>query len=836
MANVTKKLPQKRNPLDTLKLLRAMLPELDAASLAAFGFILLLTVLVALFSIAPNGARNAERLGQWRPFFSNTDALNALEVDFDSETGRVRLREKPGELDALLDDPSSRAYVRAHLNRFNRQVKGRRYHPGMVPEDCIFSVTFQGGEGGKKVAVLEVNDLSAHNRYPRTGLRYANLGPIYANPRAKPAPFLSDGYMGLMLQPGSDATASLELASSGIFTAGSLTLSDTHGMGRATLWPKEDGSAVFVRAEGGNTIFIDNNAPEIGEDRELRNGQIVEIAGRFFETRIEAGNVLATAAQRGLGSKRLYPMGPHFHIVGPFATTGAHQSLGIEYMFREYLEGIPEEAVPPGELWLTLDPALTSELTQSVRRLALQSTTRTASGLMMNAKTGAVLAMAASPAGYDPGKREDILKLFDTNADRRANHGCFKRHVIGSVTKPLFAFLALYLMPETAAMQIETGNRANTMALFGHDLYSEGHPPFKITRNKVDFATYLIHSDNTFQHSLGMLMLAGVTHLSEIPEPWRKAGPRGETLLNPIQNAQFLQVGSLGQGRKNRLSIRRDNPFAVALREVFDVETTPGGKLADDRDISIYGRLLETQAELLRRRYPSLDDPEAVILRRSAVCAPESPRMELEAVRNTKDASNILFGANRNMWTDIKLCESFSRMVTGRKVKARLVYQYRNTLGEKPPLQEIGSEDKVANADLGVPELIVLEEEAPPLTLPGDGGDFPFRELRKHLAQVPIQGTAELLKPAIQSIRAKPGFGRFTLFGKTGTIDDGKPDSKLFMGVFGFWDAGIQEFEGTAISFVFYLKNAEDPDAILKIIAESLPRWLPLLADRSGST
>ncbi len=780
--------------------------------MVGFGFPAFLLAAVIVSAIRPMGVRGTAELGRWRPFLTTDDANYAIAVEYEPSSGTVTLREKPVELATVLPDTRGQEYVRTHIRRFNRSVRGRRYFPSLLPKDCVLLVELESSGGGRVSPLLRVRDLSPYDALPVRARRVNPLGPIYMRPSSRPVPFFSDGYVGLFLNPETPGSIqSVDLTRAGLYSAGQVTLLDENGSAKARIRPAEDGNAVFVRGEGGKQIFIDNNAPQNGVERPVKQGQLVEIAGRFFETRVESSGILALSSKRGNREKRLYPMGPHLHIIGPVSLTGLHQPLGIEYMFREYLEGVPEEDVDPGAIWLTIDPDLQSLFGESVKKLVKESETGIASGLIMNAKTGAILAMAAEPKAYDPGSLDQVYKLLDSGADRAANHGCFKRHVVGSVTKPFFAFLALHLHPEVTNLRVRTrGNQ--TDKIFGHDLYGARDRYFTIKHASMDFREYLVQSANSFQHSLGMLLLADIESFEEAPAPWRARDNSGAIALDPTRDGDALKLGGLGAVGRNSLVVRNENRFATALRSIFEIQTAPGEGIPNDRDISIYEGLLDTAAEVLQRQHPDLSDARAVLLRRSAVCAPETPRMELDGIRNTKDASNVLFGGNRNNWTDVKLCESFSRMVTGRKVRARLVYQFLDTL--------------TSAQKTGEPELVVLEEEAPLFRIPEEIRDSRvFDELRSQLEQVPRRGTAKLLAPTLTALRQAEGMGRFRLFAKTGTIDDGKPDSKLFLGCFGIWDEARRDFEGNAFTFVFYLKNARDPDAILKEVAHSLEAW-----------
>lgn len=831
----TRKLPRPKP--DPARILGALRPALvqgwrrlrttkpDGFTAVGLGFAVLLTLAVLIAALRPYGSDQRETLGEWRSWLDQATARRAVEVIYTPDSGRVRLKRVDG-IAALEGDSRRQRFLQTHINRFNQATSGRPYQPNLVPRDCIFTVRMEN-VGNRRNAVLEIRDLSAYNSYPTNRQVTRTLGNIYMRPMETDLPYFSDGYVSLLPLPGELQPEDARLDRPGLYSGSPIQLLGPNGNVKAVVRAAPDGRAVMVSSQDRRGIFIDNNPPESEGEVRLEPGQTVEIAGRFFEVRATRGLMLAGNTQRGNQVKRIYPMGQHFHVVGPVSLTGGHQSLGIEYMFREYLEGEPEEGIPPGEIWLTLDPAMQGELAELMAKLLPQSQMNQGSALMMNAKTGAILAMAAEPNNtYDPADRGKILQLLEDGEAWRTNHGSFRRHVIGSVTKPFFAFLALHLLPESEALRMEG---ATGPTIFGHPVYAKQGQAFIWKENPATFREYLVNSHNGFQHSLGFLLLAGVEDLSQIPAPYRN--PQQNNLLRPMRAGDPMALGNL-QARSRVLPVRSDTPVAVAIRDIFAIATEAGTGIAHDRDISIYGPLLETAKRLLTRFNPGLEDAEALLRRRSVVCAPEYPRMVLEEVRNTPDASNVLFGANRNTWTDVKLCESFSRMITGRKVEARLVYKFTNTLGltAEEAGAPGGDEETAADPEQPIepPAEVLCEAEAPTLQEAGISIDPKvFSSLRSYLAEVPKTGTAKELAPVIEQIRRQPGSRRFMLFAKTGTIDDGRDlnDSKLFIGTFGLWNESRADFDGDAYTFVIYLRNAVDEKAVVKAVGEALPRW-----------
>jgi len=781
-------------------------------AMAQFGF-LATAIMTAAVILAATWPGSTSRAGEWRPLVDSGALGVAIQVNYAKETGEVQLRLDRAALNQVIPDARKRRWVVSHLRRFNRNLSGRRFDAKRIPGDSIFQVEMVG-QGDQRQPKLKMRDLSPFNTHPVQRHSDRRLGPVFMRPGDKPTPFLSDGFLGLTLEPGDGPTKTVKLNQPGLYHANRFHLVDERGQGVATIWPGEDSERVFIQGEAGRGVFINNNAPLDDDSRGLGAGDMVELAGRFFEVRIEAAPVLAMSADRGQVQKRIYPMGNNLHFVGPVSLNGRHQSLGLEYMFQEYLAGLPEADISPGELWLTLDPRLQGAWVAGMSQLAQRSerkSGRRASGMLMDAKTGAILAMAAEQKPYDPGDTNQILNLLDSGEERFANHGCFRRHVIGSVTKPFFAFLALALDPEWEKVRVNVVGESTT-TLYGHRLYGRSDKAMAFKRNQIGFDTYLIQSDNAFQHSLGLLMLAGLHDLEQVPSPWLTRGKNGEPILRPTANSdQPLTLDRLGVRGRDSLTVARDSAFATAARAIFDLETAPPGVTNDDRDLGIFEGFLPTAEALLMRHNPRLQQPREVLKRRSVVCAPEYPRLALESVTNTKDASNLLFGGNFNLWTDVKLCEAFSRMITGRRVRAQIIQQYRDTLADG--------------------ELVNLVEEATPFQVPEEiANPNAFRTMRKHLGEVPIQGTGRQIASTIGDIRKMPGQANFRIFAKTGTIDDGEgSDSRLFLATFGLWDNALEDFQGSAYTFVVYLRNSKQENDILDFIQSELPKWWRLL-------
>lgn len=777
---------------------------------------ILLVSIVAVGALMQRG--RDEDLGRWIDPIEPRILRETVAIQYDRDTGKLSLALREDVMASLLPNREDRSLVAAHRRRFNRAVAGRTYkQPGVVRgrSDCLFSVLLQAGEDGIR-PILQIKDLSVYDMLPAGKRTRKQLGSIHFAPESGKMSFFSDGDLGFFLDTDTLASPKLHvpLKQSGIYNGSKVVLTDERGLERATMEPDPTGGGVVVTPGNDSAVFIDNNPPLVDAAAVVESGEVMEIGGRFFEVQIADHTPLAQTRTRLDVVKRVYPMGDLFHIVGPVSLKGDHQSLGIEYMFQEYLEGSEEQNVPPGEMWLTLDRRLQSRLSVAIKEHVGESKRGTLSGLIMDARSGAILAMASTPNVYNPEDKREVLEILQDGDEHFYNHGAFRRHVIGSTTKVFHGFMALQIFGNSV-LDLRVDADGEVRNLLGHRLYGRRDAFMKVKYNDVSFSTYLIKSDNPYQHTLGLLMLSGIEDLGQVPSSWFTPGRR---TLKPTRNLEPLQLGDLGTSR-DRLRLSDGHPMARELENLFDIQPVSYEGGFDDREIGIYGpRFIEHASEVLKLVNANVRDAKRVLVRRSTICAPESPRMEIMDVRNTMDASNLLYGANRNRWTDVKMCESFSRIMVEKRVQARLVSRYRDSFsGEIIDLE--------AEALANTPDLQVANPSS-------------FKTMRRILSRVPRragggwpEGTAFGLEETLRSIeREIPGF---TLVGKTGTIDDGRkgdPDSRLFLGSFGVMVD--ESFEGPVFTFAIYIKNARDKDSVVNLLKKELPEWARLLKAR----
>ena len=786
----------------------------------------------ALMSAASN-ERNRRLSGVWKPPITQDQVNRFLSVKRvpgdDGEFGYAI--EEAKNFKEVSRDSAVRSVVRKHIRILNKKLAKKKFSSAsaqqVIPDRASnrkgdHLLELEVDEGGANTTLL-VRDLSFLNRYPfyqRYRRAKRDMGEIFFAPSGNNSEyyFLSNSFMNLFLTPSSPANEIVELGKSSNMNAGGIRINAPGGEPMANVSPDAAARAVDVEIFPPYCLVLDNEAPV--RQGKIKDGEMGEIGGTAFQARVSKALPLAETASSQTALERRYPFKDLLSIIGPVSMTSSRQSLGMEYMFQEYLMGAPEDNIPKGAIWLTIDHRLQSQLTEAVKQIAPESKTQKVSSLIMNAKTGAILAMACSPNPYDPSDSEEIERLLEKKLVRYKNHGCFKRHNIGSVTKPFFAFGALNLIPNVDKMVLRAQS-GTTQSIFGHRIYARNtKSSMKMSWAPTSFERYLVQSINPYQHSLGFILLSGTTNLNNIPQPWLKNDPETGAMLLTARTNDRLHIGTLQS--TDVIHASKNNPFVKLMEQTFDIRTYESRGVVDDRDISIYGQgLLANAADILQRKDSTIRFPEDVLKSRSVVCAPEFPRIAFDNVTDTRQASQLLYGGRGNTWTDVKLCEAFSRIVTGLKVEARIVHSYTDT---SQSVLGGGARD------------VTLEKAASPLDVQTLGLDkASFAKMKEILGKVPITGTAKKLAGTVKGMQAK--WPNFKMVGKTGTINEfgpKQPDTKLFLGAFGILDDADSSRLDGLYTFVIYIQQAENHDAALDFINNSLPKWWDLLTQQNN--
>jgi len=785
-----------------------------------FWLILIIIIFISFIYRGLRAPDEISNMGKWEPLINLEDAYSTITVNInDQKILNIQKNDYFKELNLKYKEDLINTHIKRFNNFFNENsVKVAVNTIIRAQMDNIFEISIKDSLNDIS---LNIRDLSVYNRIPPNMKNYKTLGNIYFKPSNEKIYSLTSSYLNLFLEQGNKDKIFVDINHVSHKRAGQITLIDHLKESIANFKIDNNYSnAILAIGESERSIFIENNPPK--QSGFVKDGDIVEVGGLFFECRIENSIPIVETTFVKNKPKRRYPFENIVHFVGPVSLDSSFQSLGIEYMFQEYLMGVPELNIPKGEIWLTIEPLLHVELISSLNQFSELMKLHKSSALIMNAKTGAILAMASIPEGYNPGDKSEIVNLLKNGHEHYFNHGCFKRHIIGSLTKPFFAFLALNLLPNIDKMQLE-GIISHTNTIFGHNIFPSNVDKTVVLPFLTSFDRYLYKSINAYQLSLGFLLFSGINDLNNIDYIWKAKG--NPLRLKPViskNTNQFLTVENLGvHNSRNVLIVNKENNFGRLLRDVFDIKTSSGKNFLFDRDVFIYSeKLIQIASDIIRFRNPSIDNPIDIIAQRSVVCAPEFSRMIIEGKMTTIEAATILFGGNRNMWTDVKICEVFSRLMTGRKVIGRIIDSFKET---RPDNDKKG-------------EKINLEKTAQDFKTKEISPES-FKKIRKILHKVTHKngetnnnyGTAYQLEETIKKIQKN--YPAFNLIGKTGTLkeDIDSHDSKLFVGTFGNWDETKSEFIETPYTFVVYLRSLKKGKSIFSFIHDNLPKWWDII-------
>jgi len=378
-------------------------------------------------------------------------------------------------------------------------------------------------------------------------------------------------------------------------------------------------------------------------------------------------------------------------------------------------------------LHLTLD----RELDRSVQ-LALGAETNSEEGrpdirdrwpaavTVVDALNGDVLAMAS----YEP--------LSDTrNAARRVwsstplNYS-FEPMAVGSAAKPLITAAILAERPELASLNVL--NRFYEVSVNGRTFeHSLLNLPIELDVNRVDGLTegasigmqdYLQYSSNLYAAAL---MILGIDRDPNSPG-WDAAGSYSFGDGPPEKRVPGLALNTVSDGTGFIEGLPK---WWEALDKLYGINEAPRG--GSNADLAIWRHL---PGKIGNVTYPNQN-----MLMGFSTLSPLHRNWALTSGSRTlrKDYVPIILGGQGYGWSTINLAEGYSRLVTGKRVSARLV------AGEEEP-----------------PGDIVLP-------------DGPRQALCHGLALVAETGTASDLAPQLREIRAQATGATIRLFSKTGT-------------------------------------------------------------------
>ena len=341
---------------------------------------------------------------------------------------------------------------------------------------------------------------------------------------------------------------------------------------------------------------------------------------------------------------------------------------------------------------LTLDRELHEAVQDELVRARMQPESAKATGLearrretraavtVMDALTGEILALASYPT-------QRALARVDLPPDEEArllrNHN-FSRRPIGSVAKVLLGAAILDADPRLATLQLQqhAGDAVETVAGIHVDPPIESHPINAGADGAVGFREFIEQSSN--EYAALLLTLATATRKGRALPTF--TGPElADEGRYSIENQPFtrapsptadetrLNLKSDAQGRviADTLSTLEGEPWADSFKRMFDVDKATL-KPIDTRPALEGDQITDTHVwrPALERLYG--ENVPANHPLRSIGFERENLALNLSQGYRTELLS-LMYGGAAARFTNPKLCEMFSRIVTGRKVERSLV-------------------------------------------------------------------------------------------------------------------------------------------------------------------
>ena len=276
---------------------------------------------------------------------------------------------------------------------------------------------------------------------------------------------------------------------------------------------------------------------------------------------------------------------------------------------------------------------------------------------VMDTTTGQVLAVASWPLA-----ETDLAppqRRTRRGQDLLAQNHNFERLPVGSMVKGPFSLAILDADPALATLKLQGGATGRIRTVLGMDLGKGGFDNHGL--GMTDFPTFLEHSNN--RYALALMMLA-YRDPAAPPQPARPQPPpveawslegrgRTDTPLLPV----FGEAAAPGPfGWVLRPPPGRGPPWSDRLATLFDVDAGQGGGCR--YDVAVW------------RGLSGAAPPCASPL---AAASPERERLGFDAIASFRDDYLMAgLGGSRSTWSAIKMAEVYSRIVTGRQVRARL--------------------------------------------------------------------------------------------------------------------------------------------------------------------
>ncbi len=416
----------------------------------------------------------------------------------------------------------------------------------------------------------------------------------------------------------------------------------------------------------------------------------------------EAPVISAYRAVNGRWQRTPQPPEPRFAANVVDALNGAFRRRttdGERYVIPE--QGHAEEF----DLALTLDAELQDDVQRHLRDYANQLRQRDetpfrAAVTVMDARTGELLALASYPTAADLGDWEEGTAA----RDRLLRNHNFSRLPIGSVAKVFLAAAILQETPSLASLRIRAYPGGEIGQILGIELdpVMDDHYIPDGGDGWIDFDEFLEKSSNKYASTL--LTLATGTEGDRLRPPLGDLDIPDEL---PVQE-QFEYQGSLQTRRPDlRLPIVRNDrppdpqkgPRPPALcKRISTLEFAPYA----ERLQNLFGLEISRKTVLAGRDRPSRRAPgagddlvdtslwlpvlEHLYGGRDSIppghpfygASPERENLAYNLMDSYRQQYlSVVLGGGSSTWTMPRVCEIFSRLITGRQVETNLVRRIR---------------------------------------------------------------------------------------------------------------------------------------------------------------
>ncbi len=476
-------------------------------------------------------------------------------------------------------------------------------------------------------------------------------------------------------------------------------------------------------------------------------------------------------------------------------TQGPLRSLA-EQITKAIIAAGPAGQAADSDVTLTLDTEINREMDDLLNEwrgkldkdvpLKKVCSRRRMSITLMETETGKLLALASNPGKPKPPESGEACDQGNESANLN-----FVSHRIGSAVKPFTAAATLESFPDLVSMTV-IDNRQSNQQVLGLPVSGKRGIAGRGGDTEITWDEFLPHSDNLYAVALSLLGMCdskdgGATprFRSGIPaSPFRLTlTPGGSLLGDPVWANEHMF-----DSKTRAIELLDQTPLARNLQSLFGVRADYPAVRSARYDTSIWSQLQLGQP------------PESNSLGKMNLVSPEIPNLALADVRNFDDLRSFLLGGEiddlpeygrvGSAWSNVYLTQSLARIVTGRKIKARIV------------------------ASPSEPEAVTESRSSP---------NSWRQKIIEGLAGV-VSNPGGTAWRQLASYNGNLDGKNFKIIGKTGTLDpDNTADKEgrlikgellsdsIFIFTAGIWDG--EKFTGRSITGAIYLEQGGDQQA-----------------------